>query len=487
MPVNSSSPPVPDSPGPLPPNSAGRGGIAAWFGSLFPMLTGGVALGLLVGFVFIAVARPGNALSMAASGQTSAAGAGMSAPGAGKKLSFDIELGDMYVKPASISVPRGADVTVNVINKGNQQHTLAPEGADAPMLDPGRSSTFHWGVISRSTQAWCLVSGHKDAGMLLAVNVEGEQAQAAAGGSAAGSTSGGNDATIDASAKPSADWKAVDPTLQPVEGGTTHNVTLHVQEKTMEVAPGVKQVRWTYNGTAPGPILHGKVGDVFNVHLVNDGTMEHSIDFHASKVAPNVQMRKIKPGGSLDYQFKAQFAGIFTYHCGADPMIYHMGNGMYGAVVVDPPHLDKVDKEIVLVQSELNLGPQGQPGDLKKMMTGNDDAVVFNGYYNQYAFAPIKVAPGARVRVWLDNAGPNQNMAFHVVGTIFDTVWKEGAYRLQPGNAEQGGSQTLDLQPTQGGFVEFTLPDAGTYPFITHKMMNMSRGAVGIFQVGDTQ
>ncbi|MFU8854443.1 hypothetical protein ACNAW0_26200 [Micromonospora sp. SL1-18] len=146
-----------------------------------------------------------------------------------------------------------------------------------------------------------------------------------------------------------------------------------------------------------------------------------------------------------------------------------------------------MDKEIVLVQSELHLGPQGQPGDLKKMMTGNDDAVVFNGYYNQYAFAPIKVAPGSRVRVWLDNAGPNENTAFHVVGTIFDTVWKEGAYRLRPGNAEQGGSQTLDLQPTQGGFVEFTLPDAGTYPFITHKMMNMSRGALGIFQVGDNQ
>lgn len=485
MPINTSSPPPPLSPEAPTPTSAGRGGPAAWFGSLFPMLTGGVALGLLVGFILVAVG-PGSTLHMAASGEASAANAGTSAPGAGKKLSFDIELGDMYVKPASISVPSGADVTVNVVNKGNQQHTLALEGADAPMLDPGRSLTFHWGVISKSTLAWCLVSGHKDAGMVLAVNVEGEQAPAAAAGTA-GSTSGSNDATIDASAKPSADWKAVDPTLQPAEGGTTHNITLHVQEKEMEVAPGVKQVRWTYNGTAPGPVLHGKVGDVFNVRLVNDGTMEHSIDFHASKVAPNVQMRTIKPGESLDYQFKAQFAGIFTYHCGADPMIYHMGNGMYGAVVVDPPNLPKVDKEIVLVQSELHLGPQGQPGDLKKMMTGNDDAVVFNGYYNQYAFAPIKVAPGSRVRVWLDNAGPNENMAFHVVGTIFDTVWKEGAYRLRPGNAERGGSQTLDLQPTQGGFVEFTLPDAGTYPFLTHKMMNMSRGALGIFQVGDNQ
>lgn len=484
--MNSAGRPVPGSPEAPPPVPDVRRAVAARFSSLFPMLTGGIALGLLVGFVLVGLA-PGSSPHLAASGHTSATGTGHSAAGAGTKLTFDIELGDMYVKPPSINVPGGADVTVTIINKGNQQHTLALEGADAPMLDPGKSATVHWGVISKSTQAWCVVPGHKDAGMLLAVNVEGEHTNAEAGGSAAGSAGGGDNATIDTSAKPSADWKPTDPTLQPAEGGTTHNVTLRVQEKAVEVAPGVKQVRWTYNGTAPGPVLHGRVGDVFNIHLVNDGTMEHSIDFHASKVAPNVQMRKIKPGESLDYQFKAQFAGIFTYHCGADPMIYHMGNGMYGAVVVDPPNLNKVDKELVLVQSELHLGPQGQPADLKKMMAGTDDAVVFNGYYNQYAFAPINVAPGSRVRVWLDNAGPNEDMAFHVVGTIFDTVWKEGTYLLQPGNTAHGGSQTLDLQPTQGGFVEFTLPDAGTYPFITHKMMNMSRGALGIFAVGDNK
>ncbi|HEX6500661.1 MAG TPA: multicopper oxidase domain-containing protein [Micromonosporaceae bacterium] len=448
-----------------------------------PTITSGVALGLLAGFVLVGLVRPDGEMT-ATSASASGHGANAVAAGAGKKLSFDIEEGDMYVKPSSIDVPAGADVTVHVTNKGNQQHTLALEGKDTPLIDPGKDATFHWGVISTSTEAWCLVAGHKDAGMVLTINVSGSQGDTKSTGGGGTATANSGDAKIDASAKPAADWKPMDPTLKPVDGGTTHDVTLHVQELVQEVAPGVKQMRWTYNGTAPGPILHGRVGDVFTIHLVNDGSMEHSIDFHASKVAPNVQMRKIKPHESLDYQFKAQFAGIFTYHCGADPMIYHMGNGMYGAVVVDPPTLDKVDKEIVLVQSELYLGPQGQPGDLKKMMAGTDDAVVFNGYYNQYAFAPIRVNPGDRVRVWLDNAGPNENMAFHVVGTIFDTVWKEGAYRLTPDNPNHGGSQTLDLQPTQGGFVEFTLPDAGTYPFITHKMMNMSRGALGVFQVG---
>ncbi|MES9541053.1 MULTISPECIES: multicopper oxidase domain-containing protein [unclassified Actinomadura] len=434
-------------------------------------------------------ASPGHGphrLASAAGGAASSAGGVDAAlPGAGKKVTLEFEEGDMYIKPNKVTVPAGADVTVKVVNKGSQPHTLNLEGRNGGQLEPGTSATQHWGVLTESTQAWCVIPGHKDAGMLVEITVTGGKttSTAAAGGGAAVAADDGN-AKIDPAAKPPAGWKAHDPTAPVNDGKDVHEATFTVTEKEMEVAPGVKQVRWTFNGTAPGPTLRGKVGDTFKITLVNRGTMAHSIDFHASKVAPNVQMRTIKPGESLVYEFEAQFSGIFTYHCGADPMIYHMGNGMYGALIVDPPDLGKVDKELVLVQSELYLGPQGKPGDLKKMLAGRNDAVVLNGYHNQYVHSPIKVKPGERVRVWVDDSGPNENIAFHVVGTIFDTVWKEGQYTLRRGNPEKGGSQVLDLQPTQGGFVEFTLPDAGTYPFLGHKMMNMANGGLGLFQVG---
>jgi nitrite reductase (NO-forming) len=85
--------------------------------------------------------------------------------------------------------------------------------------------------------------------------------------------------------------------------------------------------------------------------------------------------------------------------------------------------------------------------------------------------------------VWVLDAGPSQSSSFHVIGTIFDTVYKEGAYLLRPG-PDQGGSQALDLQAAQGGFVEFTPTEAGSYAFVTHKFNDASRGALGIFQVG---
>ena len=63
----------------------------------------------------------------------------------------------------------------------------------------------------------------------------------------------------------------------------------------------------------------------------------------------------------------------------------------------------------MFVQSELYLGPSGQPGDLTKMTTEAWDAVVFNGYFNQYKFAPLRVEPGERIRTWVLDAGPSDH------------------------------------------------------------------------------
>ena len=301
-------------------------------------------------------------------------------------------------------------------------------------------------------------------------------------GAAADATSA--DAKIDANATPDPEWKAFDPTLAPAAGGAIHNVTLEATETVLEVAPGVTQQMWTFGGTVPGPVLHGKVGDVFNVTLVNKGTMSHSIDFHASYAAMNEKMKSIAPGESLVYQFKAEHSGIWMYHCGTAPALMHIGNGMYGAVVIDPPDLAPVAHEYVMVQSEIYAGPMAQPGDMAKMMSVEPDAVVFNGYVNQYKYSPLHVMPNERIRVWVLDAGPNENSAFHIVGTQFDTVFKEGAFLLRPDNAEKGGSQTLDLQPSQGGFVEFSLHEAGNYAMVTHKFANVGKGALGLFVAG---
>ncbi len=260
-------------------------------------------------------------------------------------------------------------------------------------------------------------------------------------------------------------------------------VTLTIEEVVREVAPGLTQQLWTYNGSMPGPLLHGRVGDVFEVTVVNHAPMGHSIDFHAGMVTPDDVMRTIPPGGTLLYSFTAVHAGIWLYHCATSPMAAHIANGMFGAVVIDPPRLPPVAHQYVLIQSEPYLGPQGGPVDVDKVDAERPDAVVFNGYADQYDARPLPARVGQRVRVWVLDAGPERATSFHIIGGQFDTVYAEGSYLLRPGSGESGGSQVLALAPAQGGFVELTFPEPGHYPFISHYMLDAQRGAHGVLDV----
>lgn len=348
---------------------------------------------------------------------------------------------------------------------------------------PGRGQ----GTVSRRTVLGATVGGI-GAATLVGVAAASSWPDSETGGTVAagpGDPAGaGGSAQIDFTKAPADDWKAYDPVLPPAPSAREHRIEVAAREGVAEVAPGTTQQLWTFDDLMPGPIYRGRVGDRFTFTLTNEGQVGHSIDFHASKVAWDDKMRTIQPGESLEYPFEAKHAGIFMYHCGTPPVLHHIGNGMYSAMVVDPPDLAPVDHEFAFIQSELYLGPEGEPGDLAKMEQEAWDAVVFNGFVNQYQHRPIRVEPEERVRVWVLDAGPSENCSFHVIGTIFDTVFKEGAYRLRPG-AGSGGSQALDLQPAQGGFVEFSFDEAGIYPFVTHKFANPGKGALGMFQAGD--
>lgn len=284
-------------------------------------------------------------------------------------------------------------------------------------------------------------------------------------------------------AAPAAGWQPMDATLPPVGPDTTHNVTWHIKDVELLVAPGVTQTMWTFNGTVPGPVLHGHIGDAFSLTVVNDTQMTHNVDFHAEEGPPAAVMTPIAPGASHTYHFIATRAGAWLYHCGTEPMLMHMGNGMYGALVIDPPNLPAVARQYVLVGSELFFGPQGDVGDYAKMRADRPDAVVFNGYPFAYQHTPLTASVGDRVRIWVVDAGPTRSLAFHVVGEPFDTVYLDGAYTLRAGDPAAGGAQTLAVAPGDGGFVELTFAAPGKYPFLTHAMADAAVGATGSFSV----
>ncbi|MFF9773942.1 multicopper oxidase domain-containing protein [Streptomyces sp. NPDC013978] len=444
-----------------------------------PVLWGTVA-GAVVTVLAVLVANSGGDTG----GGVSAAG--KNGPGAGTTRTVAVALADMRIRPARIEVAAGTSLRLKVTNTDTQRHDLKVEdGPATPMLAKGDTRTLDLGQVTKSRAAWCTLPGHKAAGMSMDIAVTGDTSTSGDTGHASGhdghsatTTSGG----LDLAAGFSSGWKPRDADLAPAPGGRVHKVELHAAHTTVEVAPGVKQQMWTFGGTAPGPTLHGKVGDVFEIILVNDDEgMGHGIDFHAGSLAPDKPMRTIQPGERLVYRFKAEKAGAWLYHCSTAPMLQHIGNGMYGAVVIDPPGLAKADHEYVLVSSALYLGTPGSSAQVAKMTDGTPDAWVFNGIASQYDKRPLKMKAGERARFWVVAAGPSDGIAFHIVGTVFDTVYKEGAYLLGPD--QPGGSQVLDLATAQGGFVETTFPEAGHYSFVDHDMRHAEAGAHGTVEV----
>ena len=224
--------------------------------------------------------------------------------------------------------------------------------------------------------------------------------------------------------------------------GTVHDVDFPIIDKDITVAEGFVVKTWTFGGQVPGPTLRVHLGDTVNVHLTNKSSMSHSIDFHASQTAMNHQMVEIKPGATFTYTFTADYAGVWMYHCGTAPALHHIANGMFGMVIVEPKGgLPKVDQEVALVQSEWYLGAQKEPVDYAKANAAAPapDFVVFNGVANQYKDNPIQVTTKGRVRVFVLDAGPNIDSSYHVVGTIFDTVIKEGIQPREGQRRRAGG------------------------------------------------
>ena len=326
-----------------------------------------VALSVVVA-ACAAPAQPGWTFAPAASQGPVAAASGV--PGAQPSGhpavlgTVAIEAFDLGFKPAAVTVDKPGTYTVAFANTGAAFHDLTFADGTKIEAQGGQSAEGTVTIPEGGLTFICSVPGHEAGGMKGAVTV--------AGATAGGDDHGGPLPVGEVEPDPNAsDYRPYDATAPGLLPGETHDIDLVITEEPMTIAPGFVQRVWTFNGTVPGPVIRVKVGDTIRVHLKNpvENQLPHSIDFHASQVAWNDEMTSIKPGEEKLYEWTADYAGVWMYHCGTDPALHHIANGMYGMVIVEPAKgLPKVGKEFAIVQSEWYLGPQGKEADLTKAM-----------------------------------------------------------------------------------------------------------------------
>lgn len=260
-----------------------------------------------------------------------------------------------------------------------------------------------------------------------------------------------------------------DVTLPPPPGeeppGTVREHVLDVVETQLEVAGGVVTEAWTYGGRAPGPVLRATEGDILRVTVRNRTGRPHNLHLHGRHHPSMDGWEPIPPGGEFTYEVDAAPFGVHPYHCHTPPLAMHVGMGLYGALVVDPPGGRPPAHEVVLVLSGWDLD-----GD------GRNELMAFNGVAGWFQRHPITVAVGELVRVYVLNMTEHEPIAsFHLHAQTFDVYW-------------HGTSTTPDLHAdtialTQGdrAIVEFTLPERGRYMFHPHQHHLADAGAMGWF------
>lgn len=83
-----------------------------------------------------------------------------------------LDLGDMFVKPRTLSITQGDSLKLVVRNKGEVNHDLIfSNGKGIRQLKPGEEDTIDFGIPEGSLTALCSLPGHADAGMKFSIYV----------------------------------------------------------------------------------------------------------------------------------------------------------------------------------------------------------------------------------------------------------------------------------------------------------------------------
>jgi nitrite reductase (NO-forming) len=260
-----------------------------------------------------------------------------------------------------------------------------------------------------------------------------------------------------------------------------------------QIADGAEYTFWTYGGTVPGSFIRVREGDVVEFHLNNhpSSKVPHNIDLHAvTGPGGGAASTFTAPGHSSQFTFKALNPGLYVYHCATAPVPMHIGNGMYGLILVEPQAgLPPVDREYYVMQGDFyTTGRYGESGlqsfDMARSIDERPTYVLFNGAVGSLVGdKAITANVGETVRLYFGVGGPNLTSSFHVIGEIFDRVWPEGGMKFV-----QEHVQTTLVPAGGAAIVEFKVDAPGTYVLVDHSLSRaFNKGALGMLKVSGAE
>lgn len=271
-----------------------------------------------------------------------------------------------------------------------------------------------------------------------------------------------------------------------------HEVEMTATERVAEIEPGVTFTYMTFDDRVPGPMVRVRRGDTVTMTLENaeENSMPHNIDLHAVYgPGGGAEASTVAPGETAQFEFQAQYPGVFVYHCAVPNLDQHISSGMYGAILVEPEDgLPEVDRELYFGQNEIytdsDPGAEGHHSfDFDTMAAEEPTYVALNGEAQPFTadgYGPVTVEKGERVRIFWANGGPNLISSWHGIGNVWETFYRDGALASDPDHYVE----TAPVAPGSVAAAEIDTPVPGPIKLVDHSLSRVARkGMLGVIQV----
>ncbi len=256
-------------------------------------------------------------------------------------------------------------------------------------------------------------------------------------------------------------------TVAQENGRTVREFRFEAQTSTVNLNRSTSFITWNLNGQVPAPTLRATQGDRIRVIFYNRAGHAHSLHFHGTHPAAMDGIKPIKNNQVFIYEFDAEPFGVHPYHCHVEPVTRHIGKGLYGMLIIDPPTPRPAADEMVLIMGGYDLNEDRK-----------NELYAFNGLPHYYMHHPIPIQADRLVRLYVQNMIEFDPVAtFHLHANMFQ-VYPTGR-TLTPAYE----SDVVTMGTAERHILEFSFKYPGQYMFHPHQDYLAQSGCMGIFDV----
>jgi FtsP/CotA-like multicopper oxidase with cupredoxin domain len=259
-------------------------------------------------------------------------------------------------------------------------------------------------------------------------------------------------------------------TIKHEQGRTIREFRIVAENSTIQLNQAVSFNTWNFNNRVPGPTLRAKQGDRIRVLFLNQGGHSHSMHFHGIHPAKVDGVRPIRHGSATIYEFDAEPFGVHLYHCHTEPVTRHIGKGLYGMFIIDPPKQRPPADEMVLVMAGYDVNEDGR-----------NELYAFNGQPDYYMMHSIPIYQNQLIRLYVLNMIEfDAAVTFHLHANFF-WVYPTGM-TLTPTHQ----TDVITMGTAERHILEFAYRYPGKYMFHPHQDAIAQAGCMGLFEVLDS-